>query len=93
MPPKASLYRSWRLLQVHDPVTQGLLTPAIAMYRGKGVCAYVGDGANCWPAAHVEDVARLYRRAVERAEPDAKYHAVAEESVRCVLSRKRWAEP
>jgi nucleoside-diphosphate-sugar epimerase len=70
-----------RLPQVHDPVTQGLITPAIGMYREKGVCAYVGDGLNRWPAAHVLDVARLYRLAIERAEPDAKYHAVAEEGV------------
>lgn len=70
-----------RLPQVHDPVTQGLITPAIALYREKGVCAYVGDGANRWPAAHVVDVARLYRLAIERAEPNAKYHAVAEEGV------------
>jgi nucleoside-diphosphate-sugar epimerase len=70
-----------RLPQVHDRLTQGLITPAIQMFRDMGMCAYVGDGSNRWPAAHVLDVARLYRLAVERAEPDAKYHAVAEEGV------------
>ncbi|OZA91217.1 MAG: NAD-dependent dehydratase [Azorhizobium sp. 39-67-5] len=70
-----------RLPQVHDPVTQGLITPAIAMYRQKGMCAYVGNGLNRWPSAHVVDVARLYRLAIETAEPNAKYHAVAEEGV------------
>jgi nucleoside-diphosphate-sugar epimerase len=70
-----------RLPQVHDPVRQGLITPLIEMYRQKGVCAYLGDGHNRWPAAHVSDVARLYRLAIERAEPNAKYHAVAEEGV------------
>jgi nucleoside-diphosphate-sugar epimerase len=70
-----------RLPQVHDPVTQGLITPAIALYREKGVCAYVGDGSNRWPAAYVLDVARLYRLAIEKAEPGARYHAVAEEGV------------
>ena len=70
-----------RLPQVHDPVTQGLITPAIGMYREKGVCAYVGDGLNRWPAAYRLDVARLYRLAIEKAEPNAKYHAVAEEGV------------
>lgn len=34
-----------------------------------------------WAAAHVSDVGRLYRLAIERAEPDATYHAVAEEGV------------
>jgi nucleoside-diphosphate-sugar epimerase len=70
-----------RLPQVHDRLTQGLITPAIAMYREKGTCAYVGDGLNRWPAANVLDVARLYRLAIEKAEPNAKYHAVAEEGV------------
>jgi nucleoside-diphosphate-sugar epimerase len=70
-----------RLPQVHDPVTQGLITYAIGLYREKGVCAYVGDGLSRWPAAHVLDVAELYRLAVEKAEPGAKYHAVAEEGV------------
>jgi nucleoside-diphosphate-sugar epimerase len=70
-----------RLPQVHDPVRQGLITPVIEMYRQKGACAYVGEGLNCWPAAHVLDVARLYRLAVEKAEPNAKYHAVGEEGV------------
>jgi nucleoside-diphosphate-sugar epimerase len=70
-----------RLPQVHDPVAQGLVSPAIEIYRAKGVCAYVGEGHNRWPAAHVLDVARLYRLAIERAEPNAKYHAVAEGGV------------
>jgi nucleoside-diphosphate-sugar epimerase len=70
-----------RLPQVHDTAKQGLISPAIGMYREKGVCAYVGDGRNRWPAAHVLDVARLYRLALEKAEPGAKYHAVAEEGV------------
>jgi len=70
-----------RLPQVHDQVTQGLITPAITMYREKGVCAYIGDGGNRWPATAFPDVARLYRLAIEKAEPNAKYHAVAEEGV------------
>jgi nucleoside-diphosphate-sugar epimerase len=51
------------------------------MYRDKGACVYLGDGVNRWPAAHYLDVARLYRLAIEKAEPNAKYHAVAEEGV------------
>ncbi|GLS18894.1 NAD-dependent dehydratase [Labrys miyagiensis] len=70
-----------RLPQVHDTVKQGLITPVIEIYREKGACTYVGDGLNRWPAAYVLDVARLYRLAVEKAEPNAKYHAVAEEGV------------
>jgi nucleoside-diphosphate-sugar epimerase len=71
-----------RLPQVHDPVRQGLVSYAIAIAREKGLCAYVGDGQNRWPAAHVVDAARLYRLAIEKAAPGAKYHAVAEQGVR-----------
>lgn len=70
-----------RLPQVHDTRRQGLITYVIDVYRDKGVCAYVGDGSVSWPAAHISDVARLYRLALERAEPGAKYHAVAETGV------------
>ncbi len=70
-----------RLPQVHDTTRQGLVTYAIEAALDKGVCVYVGDGHNRWPAAHVLDVARLYRLAIERAQPGAIYHAVAEEGV------------
>lgn len=70
-----------RLPQVHDTVKQGLVTYAVAVAREKGVSAYVGEGRNRWAAAHVSDVARLYRLALEKHEAGAKYHAVAEEGV------------
>ncbi|MGH8199330.1 MAG: SDR family oxidoreductase [Steroidobacteraceae bacterium] len=70
-----------RLPQVHDTVKQGLVSYAIEIARDKGCCAYVGDGQQRWPAAHVTDVARLYRLVLEKAEPGARYHAVAEEGV------------
>jgi nucleoside-diphosphate-sugar epimerase len=71
-----------RLPQVHDTVKQGLVTPLIAVARAKGVSAYVGEGQNRWPAAHITDVARLYRLALEKGTAGARYHAVAEEGVR-----------
>jgi nucleoside-diphosphate-sugar epimerase len=70
-----------RLPQVHDTVKQGLITPAVALAREKGVSAYIGDGLNRWPAAHVLDVARLYRLALEKREAGARYNAVAEEGI------------
>ena len=70
-----------RLPQVHDTVKQGLVTPLIAIARAKGVSAYIGDGQNRWPAAHVSDVARLYLLALEEGTAGARYHAVAEEGV------------
>ncbi|MFC4276656.1 SDR family oxidoreductase [Achromobacter aloeverae] len=70
-----------RLPQVHDTTRQGLLTYAVSIARDKGVSAYIGEGLNRYAAAHVLDVARLYRLAIERQQPNARYHAVAEEGV------------
>lgn len=70
-----------RLPQVHDTRRQGLVPYIHAVAREKQVSAYVGDGANRWPAAHVSDVARLYRLALEKAEAGAIYHASDEEGV------------
>jgi nucleoside-diphosphate-sugar epimerase len=70
-----------RLPQVHDTVKQGLVTPLIAVARAKGVSAYVGEGDNRWPSAHVTDVASLYRLALEKGSVGARYLAVAEEGV------------
>lgn len=70
-----------RLPQVHDRVKHGLVTYAIAIAREKGVSAYVGDGLNRWPAVHVLDAVRVYRLALEKGVPGARYHAVAEEGV------------
>jgi nucleoside-diphosphate-sugar epimerase len=70
-----------RLPQVHDTTRAGLITYTIAVAREKRLSAYVGDGHHRWPAAHVSDVARLYRLALEKGTRAAKYHAVAEEGV------------
>jgi len=70
-----------RLPQVHDTVKQGLISPYIQMAREKGVVAYIDQGVNRWAACHVNDVARLYVLALDRAVPGARYHAVAEEGV------------
>lgn len=70
-----------RLPQVHDTEKQGLVTMTIPIAREKGVSAYIGEGLNRWPAAHVSDVARLYRLALEKAQPGSRYHAVAEEGI------------
>jgi nucleoside-diphosphate-sugar epimerase len=66
---------------VHNPFRQGLITPLIQIVREKGVCAYVEEGRNRWPAGHLSDVVRLYRLAIEKGERGARYHAVGEEGV------------
>jgi nucleoside-diphosphate-sugar epimerase len=70
-----------RLPQVHDPLKQGLITPFIQVTREKRVSAYIGEGKNRWPAAHVLDVARLYKLALEKAQAGSRYNAVAEEGI------------
>ena len=70
-----------RLPQVHDTVKQGLVTYAVQVAREKGASAYIGEGHNRWPAAHVLDVAHLYRLALEKREPGSRYNAVAEEGI------------
>ena len=70
-----------RLPQVHNTFKQGLITYLIAVARDKGVSAYIGDGLNRWPAAHVLDTAHLYRLALEKGGAGSRYNAVAEEGV------------
>jgi nucleoside-diphosphate-sugar epimerase len=70
-----------RLPQVHDTEKAGLITYAIDVAKEKGVSAYVGDGSARWAAAHVDDVAKVYRLALEKGVAGARYHAVGESGV------------
>jgi nucleoside-diphosphate-sugar epimerase len=70
-----------RLPQVHDTRRQGRISEHVRLARRHGWVAYVGEGENRYPAAHVADAVRLYRLALERGRAGARYHAVAEEGV------------
>ncbi|MFK3705543.1 SDR family oxidoreductase [Klebsiella sp. NPDC088457] len=70
-----------RLPQVHNECKQGFVTELIALAREKGISAYVGEGTNQWAAAHLLDVAALYRLVVEQQHSGLRYHAVAEEGI------------
>lgn len=66
---------------VHGDGDKAMVPRLITTARKKGIAAYVGQGASRWPAAHRQDVARLFRLALEDGSAGARYHAVAEEGV------------
>jgi nucleoside-diphosphate-sugar epimerase len=72
-----------------------VIRPAIVYGRGgglpgmfvqsaneSGAAQYIGDGQNRWPFVHVEDLADLYVRAVEKAPPATLLHAADGPAVR-----------
>lgn len=65
----------------HDGVNGGFVPMIIAAAKAKGVSAYIGDGANRWPAAHRLDAASLYRLALEKGTAGSRYHAVDDEGI------------
>lgn len=67
---------------VHGAGDHGFIWMIGESAKQAGRSAYVGEGANRWPAAHRFDVGRMCRLAVESSfAPGARFHAVAEEGV------------
>jgi nucleoside-diphosphate-sugar epimerase len=69
-----------RLPQVHNTQKFGIVSSLIQIARDKGRSAYIDNGINRWAAAHVLDVAQVYKLVLEKNEP-GRYHAVAEEGI------------
>lgn len=69
------------LPQVHNPHKLGLVSYLFNIARQSGVSCYVEQGNNLWSAAHLQDIARLYRLALEKGQSGMKYIAAAEQNI------------
>ena len=65
----------------HGAGDNGFMAALVGMARDHGIAAYIGAGANRWPAVHRLDSAHLFRLALEAAPPGSTLHAVADEGV------------
>ncbi len=65
----------------HGDGDHGFLDMVAKTAKVKGVSAYIGDGANRWPAVHRLDTAAVYRLAAEKGRAGSVLHAVADEGV------------
>jgi nucleoside-diphosphate-sugar epimerase len=66
---------------VHGDGDHGFVATLVAIAREKGASGYIDGGANCWPAVHRFDAARLVRLTLESAPAGSSVHAVAEPGI------------
>ena len=66
---------------VHGPQDYGFIPSLISAARRTGVAAYIGDGANRWPAIHRQDAATLFRLAIEKAPAGSALHGAGESAI------------
>lgn len=81
---RAAADRGIRAMVVRPPLIWGhggsKQTPAIFQsVKATGAACYIGQGLNLYSHVHVDDLAQVYRLALERGTPGALYHAVAGE--------------
>lgn len=66
---------------VHGEGDRGFVPMMINIAREKGFAAYIGDGANRWPAVHRLDAAVLYRLALESAPAGSRLLGAGDEGI------------
>lgn len=66
---------------VHGHGDHGFVPTLIDIARAKGSAGYVASGQNRWPAVHVADAARVYRKILETEADQTRYHPVAEQGI------------
>jgi len=67
---------------VHGVGDHGFISRLIGIAKEKGVSVYQDEVLNYWPAVHLQDAAKLYLLALEKAAPGGtRYHAAAEQGV------------
>ncbi len=66
---------------LHGDGDHAFVPAMIDIARKTGVSAYIGDGANRWPAVHRLDAVQLYRLALEDAPAGSVLHGVGDEGV------------
>jgi nucleoside-diphosphate-sugar epimerase len=67
---------------VHSDLDKHGFTPALIDFaRQNGFAAYIGDGANRWPAADSYDIGVLYRLALEKAPAGTRLHGVGDTGI------------
>jgi nucleoside-diphosphate-sugar epimerase len=65
----------------HGIGDNGFMKAIVQIANTKGKSAYIGDGANRWPAVHRLDTAHLFNLALEKAAAGSTLHAVADEGI------------
>jgi nucleoside-diphosphate-sugar epimerase len=56
----------------------GFTSALIDFARDSGAAAYIGEGANRWPAANSYDIGALYRLAIEKAPAGSTFHGAGD---------------
>jgi nucleoside-diphosphate-sugar epimerase len=66
---------------VHGRGDHAFIPMLIDLAQRTGRSAYIGTGANSWPAVHVKDAATCFRLAIEQGQAQRTLHAVAEQAI------------